>query len=189
MKTHLPLLTIIIILTGFATPGKAQVQPSATNIALAEQLVGLMHLDQGVNTTMSGMKQIMAKNVDSSMGTNASPESKAMIQKSMDSSTSAAASLMSAQNMKEMYVSVYAGMFTTEELQGAIDFYKTPVGQKWVEKQPQVAMAVMAKSMAMMPQIMAAMRKSMDAPSKMTNAPASVPAQISSTPPSAGATN
>ena len=186
MKTPLRLLALIITLVCFSLSANAQDQPSATNIALAGQLVELMPLDQGMTASIDRMKQLQAKITNST--TNASPETKEMLQKTMDNSMNVAAAVLNCEKMKTMYVSVYASSYTAEELQGAINFYKTPIGQRWVEKQPQVAMTIASKSMGLMPQIMDSLNKSMgalDALRKGTNSILSnflPPASPSSTP-------
>jgi hypothetical protein len=57
-----------------------------------------------------------------------------------------------------MMVDVYASTFTADELRGMIAFFKTPVGQKWIEKQPEVQEKTMQKMqeliMSAQPQIM-----------------------------------
>ena len=174
MKTPLQLLTILITLACFAFSASAQDQPSATNVALAEQLVDLMHLDKAMNVGLNSMKQMQSKMLDSST-TNSSTDIKERVQKSMEVGMSAATAVMTPEKMHAMYVSVYASTFTAEELQGAITFYQSPVGQKWIEKQPQVSMAIMQQTMAMMPkmsQMMDSINKSMgalDALRKNTN--------------------
>lgn len=166
MKLPLQLLTIFITLVCLSLSASAQDQPSATNIALASQLVDLMHLDHAMGVGLNGMKQMQSKMLDSST-TNSSSDTKTMLQKSMEAGFSTATTFMTPEKMHAMYVSVYASTFTAEELQGAIDFYKSPVGQKWIEKQPQVSMAIMAKTTEMMmaaqPQIMDSVKKSMEA--------------------------
>ena len=166
MKTPLAFLSAFLVALAAILPVKAQDQPSATNVALATELVSVMHLEQGVGRGLGMMKQMQSKIATSAM-TNSSPDSKAMLQKTMDSSMNAATSIMSWEKMKPIYVNAYASTFTSEELQGAIDFYKTPVGQGWVQKQPQLSMAIMAKTTEMMmaaqPQMMEAMKKSMAA--------------------------
>ena len=84
VKIRLALLPLLI-LSCFALHVRAQDQPSATNIALAGQLVDLMHLDQGKSTALDGRKQMQAKISDSVL-INLSPEAGAMIEKSMDTS-------------------------------------------------------------------------------------------------------
>lgn len=61
---------------------------------------------------------------------------------------------MTWEKMRPIYVSLYAETFSPEELQGLIAFYKTPVGQKWIERQPQLQTAIMEKSQVVVMDIM-----------------------------------
>ena len=45
---------------------------------------------------------------------------------------------MSWNNLKKDYIDIYAETFAEEELRGIIKFYKTPVGKKFIEKQPEL---------------------------------------------------
>jgi hypothetical protein len=66
-----------------------------------------------------------------------------------------------------MFISIYAETFTAEELQGMIAFFKTPIGQKWIEKQPQLQMTTMQKMQTLMieaqPKIKEAIKRAMEA--------------------------
>jgi hypothetical protein len=190
MKTARSFLSTLLVALAAVLPVKAQDQPSATNIALAGQLVDLMHLDKAMNVGLNNMKQMQSKMLDSST-TNSSTDIKERVQKSMEVGMSAATAFMTPEKLHAMYVSVYASTFTAEELQGAITFYQSPVGQTWIEKQPQLSAAIMEKTMEMMPkmsQMMDSINKSMgalDALRKNTNLiPANLlpPATPASTP-------
>jgi len=50
---------------------------------------------------------------------------------------------MSWDKLKDDYISIYADTFTEKELLGIIKFYESPIGQKFIEKQPEL----MKKSM------------------------------------------
>jgi hypothetical protein len=78
--------------------------------------------------------------------------------------------------MKPVYVSLYAETFTPDELQGLIDFYKTPVGQKYIEKQPQLQAAIMQKSQSMMKDIMPLILKSTPLPTAIGSSNPILPA-------------
>ncbi len=70
---------------------------------------------------------------------------------------------MSWDAIKGDFVKIYADVFSAEELQGMIDFFKGPVGQKFIGKQPQVQAAVMQRMQSLMlemqPKIRAAIEK------------------------------
>jgi hypothetical protein len=173
MKNQLTRLAILIALTFFAFPLQAQDQlsptnqPSPTNLALAEQLVGLMHLDKAMNVGLNSMSQAQSKYLDAS-STNISPATKAIIQKQIDSSMKRVASFINPEKVHAIYVSAYATIFTAEELQGAIDFYQSPIGQQWIQKQPLVSGIVMARTMETMPK-MSQLMGALDALKKSTN--------------------
>ena len=63
--------------------------------------------------------------------------------------------------LKEDYISIYADVFTKEELEGIIAFYKTPVGQKFVEKQPELMQRSMRITQKQMTTIMPKIQKAM----------------------------
>lgn len=169
MKTPLSFLSTLLVVLAVVLPVKAQDQPSATNVALATELVGIMHPE-----FCAPSNRIKKMESQIASMTNSSPEAKSMMQSAMNASSSSYAYL---DKMRESYVSLYASKFTTEELQGVLAFYKTPIGQKWGEKQTEITMEFASKSMAMMPGIMDAAKKAM---SVFTNLPATPsPAPIS----------
>lgn len=61
--------------------------------------------------------------------------------------------------MRPMYVQLYKEVFTQEEVDGMIAFYKTPAGAATIEKMP----LVMQRSMVMMQERMAPMMQKMEA--------------------------
>ncbi|MCH7927981.1 MAG: DUF2059 domain-containing protein [Candidatus Dadabacteria bacterium] len=64
------------------------------------------------------------------------------------------------------YISIYAETFTEEELKGAIKFYKSPIGKKFIEKQPELmrkSMQISQKQMTtLMPKIQKLTEEMMD---------------------------
>jgi len=56
--------------------------------------------------------------------------------------------------LKEDYITLYAETFTEDEMKGAIAFYKSPAGQAFITKQPEVVRRSMELSQKMMMQIM-----------------------------------
>ena len=61
--------------------------------------------------------------------------------------------------MEAMFVEIYTDVFTLEELQGLVDFYKTPAGQKFISKQTELSMATMQKMRQFMTEIMPEIKK------------------------------
>lgn len=139
--------------------------PSEENIKLARELVETMHLDQWMLAKM----QSMQNRAMGTMMTNASPQTLEVMQKSMQTSMAAVSATLTPEKIKDMYVSVYSSVYTAEELRGAIDFYKSPIGQKWLEKQPQATAMIMSKTMEMMPSF-DSIKKSIEAMNAFTKA-------------------
>jgi hypothetical protein len=64
---------------------------------------------------------------------------------------------MSWDKLKDDYISIYADTFTEKELLGIITFYESPIGRKFIEKQPELmkkSMQISQKQMVgLMPKI------------------------------------
>lgn len=60
-------------------------------------------------------------------------------------------------------IEAYAATFTLEELEGLIAFYQSPVGQKFIEKQPQLMTTLMqqstARTQSLMPDLLRKMQE------------------------------
>ena len=69
-------------------------------------------------------------------------------------------------NLKDGYIAIYADVFTTVELKGLVAFYKSPAGQAYALKQPELtqrtAMLTQEIMIRIMPKIQA-MTKAMKA--------------------------
>jgi len=50
---------------------------------------------------------------------------------------------LSWERLKSDYEDIYTDVYTEEELQGLVDFYKSPIGQKFVKKNPELMMKMM----------------------------------------------
>ena len=119
---------------------------------LAEELLTIMKIGKQVDATFDRMKT-MHKEQMNSMGVSGGSLS------SQDKMMDLMAQEMSWEKMKDDYIAAYSEVFTQEELQGLIDFYKTPLGQKYVEKMPELTTKLMQvgnkHTMQLMPKIKA----------------------------------
>ena len=105
-----------------------------------------------------------------------SPDQQAKFSKQMQASMDAAKKVMNWDSIKPIFVKIYADNFDEAELAGLIAFYKTPVGQKWIEKQPQIQAATVQAMAQIMPKLQAAILKaSTPSGDKATPAPAGTP--------------
>jgi hypothetical protein len=68
---------------------------------------------------------------------------------------------MKSVDWNKMFAEVYAEVFTAEEIDGLIKFYKSPLGQKLLAKEPQLTKATMAKMQVEMAKIMPKLQANM----------------------------
>ena len=73
--------------------------------------------------------------------------------------------------MKEDYITLYADTFTEEELKGIIAFYKSPAGQAFIQKQPELMKRSMELSQKLMLKFMPAIQGAAMNPNKTAPAP------------------
>ena len=147
-----------VLLVWAVLPLWAQDESLATNAStpLAEKLVSLMHFE----TNFDAMKGKMGALLTSQKPAGVSQDAWDQVTKQSQQTMESVFSTMTWEKMKAVYISLYAETFSPAELQGLIDFYKTPVGQKWIEKQPQMQAQIMMKMQVMMKDIMPAIMKS-----------------------------
>lgn len=127
----------------------------------AKELMSVMKVRENVEKAFAQIPQFSDRIIDSQ---NLSDEEKKKAKELAASSTKATFKEMLQMDWEGMLSEIYAEVFTEEELQGLIDFYKTPVGQKFIEKQLALQKATMGRmqiEMAkMMPKIQEAAQKS-----------------------------
>ena len=158
MKRSLPLaLVALVCLSVLSVPASGQ-EPSKKEI-LAAQLLDQLQMQKMFDSSFNAMPKMQAQAM-AAQESKMTPEEKAKLAKRMQTSMQAAKEAMSWDSIKPIFVKIYADNFDEAELQGMIAFYKTPVGQKWIEKQPEVQAATMQAMGQLMPKIQAAIMKS-----------------------------
>lgn len=178
MKIPVPsILKLALAIALLCTVTAKAEDSSAAKTALAEQLIGLLNVDKNYDATYQRMLKMQDEMADSQGLT---PEQKQQRDHATQAALKVVKEYASWEAIKPTFVQIYSDIFTAEELQGMIDFYKSPVGQKWLEKQPLVQTAVMQKMGALMaglqPKIMAAMKEAQTAPAESSATPSPSPA-------------
>ena len=134
-----------------ATAGLAQ---EDARPALAEELLIAMDMPDSIEKSFAMMKQMipaqMEKMQQATGHTNASPNMANHMDKMMD----LMAGVLSWDKIKDDYVALYAGTFSAEELKDLIAFYKSPAGQAFTRKQPELTMKTMEMTQKLMMQVM-----------------------------------
>ena len=134
-----------------ATAGLAQ---EDARPALAEELLIAMDMPDSIEKSFAMMKQMipaqMEKMQQATGHTNASPN----VANHMDKMMDLMADVLSWDKIKDDYVALYAGTFSAEELKDLIAFYKSPAGQAFTRKQPELTMKTMEMTQKLMMQVM-----------------------------------
>lgn len=147
------LMAIIILGSIMLRVGYAE---ESTHHALAEQLLTMMDVQKNMEQSLEMVKQMQAAQLQQ-MEVSADKVEK--VQSMTEQMMDMIAEEMSWDKLKDDYVSVYVDIFTEEELKGIIEFYETPIGQKFIKKTPELmkrSMEVSQKQMViLMPKIQA----------------------------------
>jgi hypothetical protein len=122
----------------------------------AERLVELFQLDKTFEATMEQVTQASLEMIDSMEG---DEEAKAAAKAGMQESFGVVFEEFSWDRIKPLFTDIYAEVFTVEELEGLIEFYESPIGQKFIAKQPELAAASMRHMQGLMQDIMPKIQK------------------------------
>jgi len=146
------LLSILIFLYSVVSLANAD---ELSRRAAAEELLSLTKADQMVKALSGQMQTMMEQQfVQMEVPTDLQP----ILKKYQARLFTALEQELDSQGWKKDVVSVYVDTFTEDELQGIIDFYKSPIGQVWVEKTPLLISKVMQISQKKIPQIIEKMK-------------------------------
>ena len=135
----------------------------ASRRQLAEELLLLMEVNKTMEKSYGLMKQMQMDQVKSMKLPEELPkedlEAIASLQgRIMD----IIAEELGWDKLKEGYIDIYADTFTQEELAAPIAFYRTPAGQKFIEKQPALLQKSMEISQEQMASIMPKIQKAQE---------------------------
>lgn len=126
----------------------------AARRALAEQLMVLMNVPQNIEKSFAMIKKMLPAQMEqmSRMAgqTNVPPDAVGQTEKVLDM----VAEELKWEKVKAEYVELYAGILTEAELKVAIDYYKTPEGQSFVNKQAELMKGAMELNQKLMMKIM-----------------------------------
>jgi hypothetical protein len=139
----------------------------------AEDLLLIMEVDKQMGARYEQLKNMQTEQLKAMGG--GSQEAISFQNKMMDTM----AEEMSWEKLKDDFISVYTEVFTEEELRGLIDFYKGPLGRKFIEKTPELTTKLMQisqkHSMQILPKIQAMTNEMVDGIKQKSQEPA--PAQ------------
>jgi hypothetical protein len=118
------------------------------------QLLQLTKVDKQMDSVLAQMEGAMKASLQRlTQGKPLSVDEQAMLDKQQAKMSAILKEEFSWDKVKNQYVQAYREMFTQEEIDGLIAFYRTPVGQSFVSKQPEL----MKRTMTIMQQRMTPM--------------------------------
>lgn len=161
-KLLLPLLLALCV-----SPLLSLAQQAAAPVARpdVEELLTIMRVEKTMQDAMAQVKKIMAQTIAAQPKLSAEESTKttAMQEKIFGLIEQE----MSWQNIKPAMVQIYGESLTPDEVKGITDFYKSPAGQAFLDKQPVIMEKTVAwqqKMMAgLMPKIQAAVQSEVGA--------------------------
>lgn len=134
-----------------------------TRMAKAKELMELLELKKNIAASTAQIMQSMDGFVDAQgLTPEQAKNAKELSRAAMQSSFKAMEDI----DWDTMFSEVYADVFSVEELQGLVDFYKSPVGKKFLSKQPELTGATMQRMqkemMKIMPKVQADVQKAIE---------------------------
>jgi hypothetical protein len=128
---------LLFALLGIAAPVAAQ-EPTPGQLRAAERLVGVMKLESNWGPVTEQMLRNLRQAIPDTGGLSAESarEYRETMVKEMREMF---AEKMSWERMKPEYVKLYARLYTEDELRQLTAFYESPIGQKTIRIQPEVA--------------------------------------------------
>lgn len=124
---------------------------TASSIEKAKELMSLLELTKSMDSSFAQV-QGFADQMISSQGL--SPEQADKARKQSKKAMATSFEHMKSIDWETMFAEIYASVFTEEEIQAVIEFYKSPVGKKFIEKQPELMAQTMQKMQVEMSKIM-----------------------------------
>jgi len=123
----------------------------ADSLEKARELMSIMEVTKQLDASRQQVGNFMDQVIDSQgLSDEEAREAKALAKKSMESSFDA----MSSIDWETMFAEIYASVFAEDEIQALIDFYTSPAGKKFLDKQPELMAATMQKMQGEMAKLM-----------------------------------
>lgn len=145
MKTTLILLTFMVSISLYAVDNQEE------RLEKAKELVSAMQMTKAMDSSFEQIVQFSDQMVDAqNLSAEEAAKAKELSKKSMEITFAKVKNI----DWVTMFSEIYAEVFSQKELQELINFYLSPIGQKMIEKQPQLMQATMRKMQVEMGKIM-----------------------------------
>lgn len=126
-------------------------EESEAKRAEAEKLLGLFNLDKTYDQTIRQAVGMATNMLDAQKMSE--PERARAVQ-AIEASVNVTLEKFSWARMKAMFVDIYSEVLSLEELRGLVAFYESPVGRKFIAKQPELTAAAMRQMQTLLRDIL-----------------------------------
>lgn len=147
-------ITRILLVLFLVAPVAVHAQGTATSSskqAKVEELLQLTHMDHLMSQMIDQMTARMKASADQQAANmNFTPEQKTIYDDYQQKLNQLLAGYLNWDKMKPVMVQVYSDTYTDDELNGILNFYRSPAGQAMVAKSPQLMTKTMSAMMQQM---------------------------------------
>lgn len=148
----------ILLALFLVAPLGAHADAPASKQAKAEELLQLTHMDQLMSQMLGQMTERMKASADQqAAGMHMTPEQKTAYDSYQQKLDQLLASYLNWDKMKPVMVQAYTETYTDQELDGILNFYRSPAGQAMIAKSPELMSktrtAMMQQISALQPQV------------------------------------
>jgi uncharacterized protein len=127
---------VLVVLTLGCSGARAD---EASKRAKAQQLFLLLHMDRMMDQLMSGVQKQVQQITQQMPGADAAtPEQKQKIADFQQRVLKLVNDKLGWKALEPDFINLYASTYTEEELDGILAFYRSPVGQKMLDKTPEL---------------------------------------------------
>lgn len=145
---------IAIVMSGMLSIQAAEQKTDgdmALRTKLATELLTTMQVDKALTQSFDAVKDMQKQMV---MKFATTPESKALAIETQDRIMDLMKTEFSWEKLKPEFERLYAETYSAEELDGLLKFYQSPLGQKFIAKQPEMQQKTMVMVQQMMMRVM-----------------------------------
>ncbi len=139
MKRWIAVLAMVMVVA----PAVARAD-EASKQAKVKELFAVMHIDHSLDRMRNAMEQQVQATAKNAPGTEQmTPEKQKIQQEYIDNSMKVVDQDFGWPALEAAYVKLYSDTYTEQEVDGILAFYKSPVGQAFLAKTPEVSAGVM----------------------------------------------
>ncbi|SFN33959.1 DUF2059 domain-containing protein [Dokdonella immobilis] len=147
---------LLLLICGSAAAAPSAAKPVDEKITLSIELMQIMNFDKTMQSMQGQMRGMMEEQFKSYAACEAAQP---VLREFSGKLSDRMMDYLTDENLKVDIAAVYADVFTVEELRGVIDFYRSPIGKKLIERMPELMQKSMVitqdRMKAMMPELKA----------------------------------